>query len=100
MTIPELERQFNSYTRVTKRKAQEKASYDYILADLIGRSVSRIYNKSGKIPEIYEVYPHLFDSKNIEEERSKQKTLLSALRFKQFANFHNKNFGGGKKDNE
>lgn len=101
MTIPELERKFNSHQRAVKQKAIEKATYDYILADLIGRSVSRVYNKSAKLPEIYEVYPQLFDSKDIEQERHKQKTLLSSLRFKQFANFHNKNFnGGGKNNNE
>lgn len=97
MTIAELSRYFSSYQRAQKRRQQEQASYDYILADLIGRSVSRIYNKSGKMPEIYEAYPSLFESADIEEKRKEQKTQLSILRFKQFANFHNDKLGGANK---
>ena len=44
-------------------EAQEKATYDYILADLIGKSVSRLYSSSNTMPDIAEVYPSLFDSK-------------------------------------
>lgn len=62
MTIAELERAIDSKKRVQKQQAQEKANYDYILADLIGRSISRIYNSSNKMPDISAVYPTLFDS--------------------------------------
>lgn len=92
MTLAELTRLLDSKKRVMKQKAQEKASFDYVLADLIGRSVSRIYNSSNKMPPIAEVYPTLFDAKEIEEQRSVKKAELSALRFKQFANAFNKKF--------
>ena len=92
MTIAELVRLIESKKRVEKRKAQEQASHYYILADLIGRSVSRIYNSSNKMPEISEVYPSIFDSKEIEEQKSIKKDELSALRFKQFAQSFNKRF--------
>lgn len=92
MTIAELIRLIESKKRVEKQKAQEKASFDFILADLIGRSISRIYNSSNKMPEISEVYPSLFDSKEIEEQKSIKKDELSALRFKQFADSFNKRF--------
>ena len=92
MTIAELIRLIESKKRIEKQKAQEKASFDYILADLIGRSISRIYNSSNKVPEISEVYPSLFDSKEIEEQKSIKKDELSALRFKQFADSFNKRF--------
>lgn len=36
MTLAEVIRAVESNRRVYKQKAQEKASYDYILADLIG----------------------------------------------------------------
>lgn len=98
MTIAELRRYFESKKRVTERKAREKASYDYILGDLIGKSIARIYNKNAKYPEIFEAYPTLFESEEIQEKRREQQMELSALRFKQFANFHNKNLGGGKKN--
>jgi hypothetical protein len=55
MTISELERLFESKRRMRKLQQQEKASYDYILAELIGRSIGRIYNASNKYPEIHEV---------------------------------------------
>lgn len=92
MTIAELERATTSRARMEKRRAQETATYDYILADLIGKSVSRIYNSSNHMPDISEAYPTLFDSQEIEEKKQEQKAKLSALRFKQFAQSFNQNF--------
>lgn len=92
MTLAELERAIESKKRVRKLEAQEKASHDYILADLIGRSVARIYNSSNHMPEISEVYPSLFDNKQIQEQKKAKKAELSALRFKQFAASYNKRF--------
>lgn len=94
MTIAELERAINSKKRVQKREAQERASFDYILADLVGRSISRIYNSTNNIPSISEVYPTLFDSKEYEEAKSVKQDQLSALRFRQFAQSFNKRFKG------
>jgi hypothetical protein len=92
MTIAEAQRAIDSKIRVRKIQAQEKATYDYILADLIGRSVSRIYSSSGKLPELYEVYPSIFNAEDVQEQKEKQVAELSILRFKQYANFHNKKF--------
>ena len=92
MTIAELGRVISSRLRVERKQAQERASFDYLLADLIGRSVSRIYSSSNTMPEISEIYPSLFDSEEIQEKKQEQKDKLSALRFKQYANFHNKKF--------
>jgi hypothetical protein len=94
MTIAELERAISSKKRVQKREAQERASFDYILADLIGRSISRIYNSANNVPSISEVYPTLFDSKEIEDAKSVKQDELSALRFRQFAKSFNKRFKG------
>ena len=94
MTIAELERAIESKKRVKKIQDQEKAAFDYALADLIGRSISRIYSSSARMPEIYEVYPSLFDSENIQEQKQAQQQELYALRFRQFAqNYNNKNKG-------
>ena len=90
MTLAELIRAIESKKRVEKEKAKEKASFDYILADMIGRSVSRIYSSAATLPTLAEVYPTLFDSEEIEEKKQAQKDELSALRFKQFANSFNK----------
>lgn len=92
MTIAELTRAIASKKRIQKQQAQEKASFDYILADLIGRSISRLYSSSTTVPEIAEVYPSLFDSKEIEEKKQEKRDELSILRFKQFALSYNKKF--------
>lgn len=90
MTLAELERLIESKARVKKREEQERASFDYILADLIGRSISRIYSSSAKMPEMNEVYPSLFNSQEIQEKKQDKQDELSALRFKQFAQAYNK----------
>lgn len=95
MTIAELERAIASKQRVNKTKAQERASYDYILANIIGKSIARIYSSSATMPEISEVYPSLFNSEEIEEQKAEHKAELSALRFKQFANAFNNKFNKG-----
>ena len=92
MTLAELERAIQSKRRVEKIRAQEKASFDYILADLIGRSVARLQSSANKMPEISEAYPSLFDSQEIEEKKAEKKAELSVLRFKLFANAYNEKF--------
>lgn len=92
MTLGEVIRALESKRRRNKLEAQEKASYDYILADLIGRSIARIYSSSGEIPPIQEVYPTLFDKQEVEAQVQEKKDELSVLRFKQFAESFNKKF--------
>ena len=92
MTLAEFERAMASKRRILKAKEQEKASFDYLLADLIGKSIARIYSSSATMPEISEVYPSLFDSKEIQEKKREQKAELSALRFKLFAKSYNDRF--------
>lgn len=92
MTLAELARLLDSKRRMQKLQAQERASYDYILADLIGRSISRVYNSSNTMPEISAAYPTLFDSEEIREQKAQKRAELSALRFMQFAQAHNKKY--------
>jgi hypothetical protein len=92
MTLAELERAISSKKRIKKQQDQERAAFDYILADLIGRSVARIYSSSAKLPEITEVYTTLFDNQSFQEKKQEKLEELSALRFKQFAQAHNKKF--------
>ena len=100
MTLAEVDRAKASRKRVMKQQAQEKASFDYILADLIGRSIGRIYSSATNIPDITTAYPTLFDSKEVEENRAARKAELSALRFKQFADSYNKKFSKGSEQNK
>jgi hypothetical protein len=73
-------------------KEQERASYDYILADIIGRSIGRLYSNSAQYPPIEEVYPTLFNTEHIKEQKQNKVDELSAMRFKQFAASFNKKF--------
>ena len=96
MTIAELVRAINSYQRRTKEEAKEKAANNYILAELIGRSVSRIYSSSNKMPPISEVYPSLFDGEEIEQAKRRKKEQVFSMRLKQFANSHNEKWRAAK----
>lgn len=97
MTIAELTREIESKKRQQIEQAREKASFDYILADLIGRSIARIHSSSNKMPTLSETYPSLFVADEIEEQIQKKKDELSEIRFKQFAASFNKKFKGGSK---
>lgn len=90
MTFAEVERAIDSKKRVEKRQEQDKASYDYILADLIGRSISRLSSASAKLPTLEEAYPNIFNADEIASRQQEHKDNLSVLRFKQFAQAYNR----------
>ena len=92
MTLAEVNRAANSKLRMIKMEDEKRASFDYILADLIGRSVSRVYNSSNKMPTLSEAYPTLFNKEEENERIQQKKDELSALRFKQFANSYNNKY--------
>ena len=94
MTPGEVIRAVESRIRVRKTEAQERASYDYILANLIVKGVGLTLGASGTFPSIEEAYPGVFD--DMVEKRNKQlqeqRMNLSAARFKQFAQSYNDKF--------
>lgn len=93
MTIGELSRAMRSAQRVRKIQAQEKASFDYVLAQIIGRACGMAFGSiKSEFPDIGSVYPTLFDSEEIKQKKQEKQAELSALRFKQFAESFNKNF--------
>ena len=95
MTLAELNRALNSRRRQIENEERRKASFDYILADLIGKSVGRLYSSSNKMPELSEVYPSLFNSEELQAQKQAKKMELSALRFRHFTDNFNKRFVGG-----
>lgn len=94
MTIAEIQRAVAASVRVEKRQAQQKATFDYILANLIVKGVSKCLGDKSTYPTLEEAYPELFTDMQEEKERQIQerKDNLSALRFKQFAQSYNSNF--------
>jgi hypothetical protein len=91
MTPAEVNRFIESRNRVRRMEAQEKASYDYVLASLIVKGVSITLGDKSSFPTIQEAYPGVFEDvvKAQEEKIQEQKMNLSALRFKQFAQSYN-----------
>lgn len=100
MTLAELERMVASRQRVEKYEKQQRATFDYMLAALIGRAFAANMDSKATFPEIYEAYPSLFNREDRESQKRELNNQLSALRFKQFANFHNKKYKEVANDNE
>jgi hypothetical protein len=99
MTFAEVERAAECWQRRQKRELQEKARLSHILADLIGHSVGRIYSQSAKMPSLEEAFPTLFAPTEAEKEKQAEAAVeLSAQRFMQFAQAHNKKKGGAMKN--
>lgn len=94
MTPAEIARAIESKNRLVKIEAQEKASFDYVQAQLIVKGIGICLGDKTAFPSIYEAYSSIFDNviKEKEEEIQEQKIELSALRFKQFAQSYNENF--------
>lgn len=94
MTPAEVRRAVDSKMKVLKIQAQEKASYDYIQAELIIKGIGIVLGSKESFPSVEEVYPSLF-TEVIEAQQEKvkqQKMNLSALRFQQFAQSYNNKF--------
>lgn len=99
MTIAELERAIESKQRMERMRLQELATFDYIHAELVGRSMARLYSSSATYPDITEAYPTIFNTQEIQEKKQEKIAELSALRFRQFANSFNKQFEEVAKEN-
>lgn len=96
MTIGEIERYIQSYNRRKRNQAKITAINNYILADLIGASIGRLYK--GTYPKIEEVYPSLFrDSELTEEAEQDRRDEISVRNFMNFAKAYNQKFIGGEK---
>lgn len=94
MTPGEVNRHINTQNKVKKLKSQEKATYDYIHAQLVVKGVSIVLGDKSDFPTIEQAYPGIFDEMIAQQEEKirEQKMSLSALRFKQFAQSYNDRF--------
>lgn len=86
MTIAEVIRAVEAKQKVEKLDLKQKAIYDYKLAQLISVGFAN------KLPEIWDMYPTLFDSEEEIQKREQKQAELSALRFINFAESFNKRF--------
>lgn len=91
MTLAEVTRAVEAKQKVEKLELKQKAIFDYKLANLIAIGFAN------RLPDIWEMYPTLFNSEEEIEKREKKQAELSALRFINFAESFNKRFTEDKK---
>ena len=89
MTLIEVKRYSDGATWRLKSQAQ----FDYILANLIGYSVSRVVSSEAEFPSIEKVYPHLFEEEaaELKKKQTEEDAMItnSKNRFLEFALKHN-----------
>ena len=101
MTIAEINRAVESYQRRENQKAKERASFDYVLAQMIGLNLNRAINGSETdYPTMAEIYPTLFadKAKQHKEIKENRKAESFAIQLKQFSMYHNEKIKKGVKD--
>ena len=100
LTPLEVNKVIESRNRVKKVEAQEKASFDYILASLIGRNIARIMDGKTTLPRVEEVYTELFADRQeeIKAQEEARKAELFAIQLRQFAQAHNEKMNKGAKN--
>lgn len=88
MTVAELQRYCDGATW----RIKQRASLDYVLANLIGISNARLMSSEVKYPSLEEAYPELFAADKAEQERIKAEEIAtqnSTNRFLEFVRKHN-----------
>lgn len=90
MTISEVVRQADANNYIRKQEMIERAQLNYQLPQLIGLVISNMFSKSKTdYPEIYDLYPHLFNKEQFIAEKQKIETEKSVANFMKFAAMHN-----------
>ena len=96
LSLGEIARRLESYQRVKERNQKEKATYDYIQANLIAKLVGIVLGDKSETPKIEDVYPTLFKEEvETEEEQAQSQSEKDAIAFMTFVQQFNKKFEGG-----
>ena len=98
MTFAELNRLTASKVRQHKVEAKERATFDYIHAQLIGRAFACNMASEATFPQIEDCYPSLFLDQEKIQKKHEQQQSLSALRFMQFAESFNRKYDAKETD--
>ncbi len=86
MTLREVIRAVEAKQKVEKLELKQKAIFDYKLANLISIGFAN------KLPDIWDMYPTLFNTEEEKQKREQKQAELSVLRFINFAESHNKKY--------
>lgn len=92
-TIDDVKLLIEAFNKREKNKMQWEAQQTYINAMLVGRTTANILsNGKSKIPQLYEVFPNLFDKPTPQQ----QDWRIAKERMMNYANAHNKKRGESK----
>lgn len=86
MTYSEVKRAIRTKQKVETIELRQRAIFDYKHAQLVSIGFAN------KLPEIWDMYPTLFDGEEEMQKRAQRQAELSVLRFINFAESHNKKF--------
>lgn len=78
----------DSYNNKLERETKEKAQFTYVLGDLIGASVARLFDDKSNYPSIHEVFPELFPQEAASDDNNNW--MLIKEQFIDFAEARNK----------
>lgn len=101
MTYGEIVDVIASANRQRLNQLKERASFDHILADLVGASVGRLMDKNAKFPTLYDSYPTLFKDEisKKEVEAPQEEWKLYKARLMKYATAHNEKQRRGESNN-
>ena len=90
-TLAQVTRYVEAYNKQQQSELQEKAYFDYQLANLIGMSVSRLLSKDAKYPEFKKAYP--FIGNDAQERVDEQWEMeVQRIKLREWAEQMNKKF--------
>lgn len=91
-TLAQITRYVESYNKQQQNKLQEKAYFDYQLANLIGVSVSRLLSKDAKYPTFEKAYPFINQSVQFKEVDEEWEMEVQRNKLREWAEQINKKF--------
>lgn len=97
-TLAQITRYVESYNKQQQNKLQEKAYFDYQLANLIGVSVYRLLSKNTKYPAFEKAYPFITQSKQAKEIDEEWEMEKQHMKLMEWAEQMNKKFEKNKKE--
>lgn len=91
-TLTQVTRYVEAHNKQQENQMQEKAYFDYQLANLIGMSVARLLSKNAKYPEFEKAYPFINQSSKSKETDEDWQMEVQRNRLREWAEQMNRKF--------
>ena len=79
MSLGEINRKIESSKRVKETELKNNLFYIHSLANLNASSISRLFSKNAKYPNLYDCFPEIFKVEKKEYEKLQEKRKMEAL---------------------